>query len=501
MKYCLHCKTLNENTQTHCTHCGKRLSNTKRMTPIYCDPIVIAICFALWMFVIPLAAGIFFLMKQKSAYEENMNEYENALLFYGVKMGESGQINNANSKANEIISRANQEAQTIEQESEKTQKKAEQALQKLKEDQGKLQNNLAELQAEQEKERNYLEELQSEITYELSKVDVDENVTSEEYKNKFKMIQMEEKNIVTNEEAVVIIRAYDSKTQKADIKQILRCFNSECATIIASVTVKNMDTSRNKMMRAFETINKIFVTDGIAITQKLLENKMAQLTAKYQYEYQKEQERLQQKAIREQMVEEEKARREIEREKEKLTKEEIQFKKEIDKLMKYMQNTQDIEKQLYISQIEELQKKLADVQKSKEDVLHKEQNTRAGFVYVISNIGSFGENVYKIGMTRRLEPMDRINELSSASVPFEFDVHAMIFSDDAPALETILHNTFADKRVNLVNTRKEFFRVSLDEIEAVVKENYNATVTFTKTAEAYQYRESQRLREQVNAKS
>ncbi|MFR1500505.1 MAG: DUF4041 domain-containing protein [Ruminococcus sp.] len=354
------------------------------------------------------------------------------------------------------------------------------------------------MQAEQEKERNYLEELQSEITYELSKVDVDENVTSEEYKNKFKMIQMEEKNIVTNEEAVVIIRAYDSKTQKADIKQILRCFNSECATIIASVTVKNMDTSRNKMMRAFETINKIFVTDGIAITQKLLENKMAQLTAKYQYEYQKEQERLQQKAIREQMVEEEKARREIEREKEKLTKEEIQFKKEIDKLMKYMQNTQDIEKQLYISQIEELQKKLADVQKSKEDVLHKEQNTRAGFVYVISNIGSFGENVYKIGMTRRLEPMDRINELSSASVPFEFDVHAMIFSDDAPALETILHNTFADKRVNLVNTRKEFFRVSLDEIEAVVKKNYNATVTFTKTAEAYQYRESLRLREQGN---
>ena len=110
-------------------------------------------------------------------------------------------------------------------------------MQKLKEDQGKLQNNLAELQAEQEKERNYLEELQSEITYELSKVDVDENVTSEEYKNKFKMIQMEEKNIVTNEEAVVIIRAYDSKTQKADIKQILRCFNSEYGIIIASVTV------------------------------------------------------------------------------------------------------------------------------------------------------------------------------------------------------------------------------------------------------------------------
>ena len=106
----------------------------------------------------------------------------------------------------------------------------------------------------------------------------------------------------------------DSKTQKADIKQILQCFNSECATIIANTTVKNMDTSRNKMMRAFEIINKIFVTDEIVITQKLLENKMAQLTAKYQYEYQREQERLQRKAILEQMVEEEKTRREIEKE-------------------------------------------------------------------------------------------------------------------------------------------------------------------------------------------
>src|SRR5699024_8520882 len=104
-------------------------------------------------------------------------------------------------------------------------------------------------------------------------------------------------------------------------------------------------------------------------------------------------------------------------------------------------------------------KKLDALQKDKDNVLQREQNTRAGFVYIISNIGSFGEQVYKIGMTRRLEPMDRIAELSSASVPFPFDVHAMIFSDDAPALETILHQHFDAQRVNRINPRKEFFRI------------------------------------------
>ena len=161
--------------------------------------------------------------------------------------------------------------------------------------------------------------------------------------------------------------------------------------------------------------------------------------------------------------------------------------------MSYLQKSSDIEKQLYVDKIKELEEKLKEVEKSKEDVLNREQNTRAGFVYIISNIGSFGENVYKIGMTRRLQPMDRINELGSASVPFEFDVHAMIFSEDAPTLENALHKHFENCKVNKVNPRKEFFRVSLDEVEQVVKENYNGTVEFTKIAEAYQYRESLRL--------
>ena len=139
---------------------------------------------------------------------------------------------------------------------------------------------------------------------------------------------------------------------------------------------------------------------------------------------------------------------------------------------------------------QELNSDLEQVSKDKLDIENREKNTRAGYVYVISNIGSFGEDVYKIGMTRRLEPLDRVKELGDASVPFQFDVHAMIFSDDAPTLENALHKKFADKSVNKINMRKEFFKVSLDDIESEVKKNHNAVVNFTKIAAAKEYRES-----------
>ena len=120
---------------------------------------------------------------------------------------------------------------------------------------------------------------------------------------------------------------------------------------------------------------------------------------------------------------------------------------------------------------------------------------RAGYVYIISNIGAFGENVYKIGMTRRLDPQDRVDELSDASVPFNFDVHAMIFSDDAPALENALHKAFESRKLNMVNQRREFFNVTLDEIKEVVRKNFDKTVEFVDTPNAEQYRVSLKMKE------
>ena len=141
-----------------------------------------------------------------------------------------------------------------------------------------------------------------------------------------------------------------------------------------------------------------------------------------------------------------------------------------------------------------MEEKIEDTEKAIKDVDYREANKRAGYVYIISNIGAFGENVYKIGMTRRLDPMERVYELGDASVPFNFDVHAMIFSDDAPKLENALHKAFEDRKLNMVNQRREFFNVTLDEIKKVVKENYDKTVEFIDLPEAEQYRVSEKMR-------
>ena len=302
---------------------------------------------------------------------------------------------------------------------------------------------------------------------------------------------LEISELVKNNTAVDALINDDKKFVNNQIRQILRSFNAECDLAISNVTLKNIDTMRSKILRSYETLNKIYKSDGVQITKDFLENKLQQLITAHAYQEKLEDEREQKRIIQEQLKEEEKVRREIEREKAKIEKDETQFKNEISKLMKYLQKTDnEVEKTLYIDKIKECEEKLSELETVKSDVLNREKNTRAGFVYIISNIGSFGENIFKIGMTRRLEPMDRIKELSSASVPFEFDVHALIFSDDAPTLESILHNTFREYEVNKVNHRKEFFSIPLDKIEKVVTEHHNATVQWTYDAAAEEYRES-----------
>ncbi|MHC5325457.1 GIY-YIG nuclease family protein [Priestia megaterium] len=211
---------------------------------------------------------------------------------------------------------------------------------------------------------------------------------------------------------------------------------------------------------------------------------------KYEFEQKKQEEKEEQQAIKERMREEAKALKELEKAKEKVEKEEKHFVQAIEKMNEQLSTSNDNEKEKLLDKLRELERQLEETKKNKEDVLYRVQNTRAGYVYIISNIGSFGEDVYKIGMTRRLEPMDRVKELGDASVPFTFDVHAMIFSEDAPTLENAIHKALTHKKVNKVNDRKEFFRVSLQEIEDLVKSNHNKTVEFTKLAQAEDYRKS-----------
>lgn len=360
---------------------------------------------------------------------------------------------------------------------------------KLDEKAKALQDRAAALKAE-------IVALTKEVIVETASFSDLEHITSEEVKNKLVLLQNEEKDLLTAryKNSFKLDGVGSGKLVNDNVKQIIRCFNSECENLIASINYKNIDAVRGKINKSYEVLNRIFEVDGVGLPPQLLSLKLEEARLVYAYQEKKEQERQQQQAIKAQMIEEEKVRREIEKEKAKIDKEEKQFKGEVDKLMQYLQKTQnDVERNIYVDKIKELEEKIKLLEKDKENVLEREQNTRAGFVYIISNIGSFGEDVYKIGMTRRLEPMDRVRELGDASVPFEFDVHAMIFSEDAPALENTLHKTFRDKEVNKVNQRKEFFKVDLAEIEKVVKENHNATVTFTMVAEAKQYRESLKI--------
>lgn len=383
--------------------------------------------------------------------------------------------------------------------------KANDELKKLEDEKNKIYMEIVQLREDKENEikakklelDNLLERINSydeELTVKYVDTRDYSDISSEQIKNELAMLAIKSKDLIKDGGATNHnITAKKSRINNL-IKQILKNFNTDVDLALSKLTYSNVDSTRGKITRSFEATNRIFTQDEIEITKEYLDIRLEELNLLYQYNKKVKEEKEQQKAIKEQMIEEEKVRREIEREKRKIEKEETQFKNEQNKIMQYLNKANnDIERNLYLDKIKELEEKLKQLEADKKNVFEREANTRAGFVYVISNIGSFGENVYKIGMTRRLEPMDRVKELGSASVPFEFDVHAMIFSDDAPLLETTLHNHFRDRELNKVNQRKEFFKVSLDEIEDVVKNNHNATVEFTKIAKAEQYRETLRI--------
>ena len=447
----------------------------------YLETWFIALMFALWPLVLPAFCGVVFLIMQLIENKKLTDKY--------------GEYDNIENKINELNNQYNQQMKDLASQKETMEKEQQDEFAKTMNDiecqKNKHQSELNKLKEEYKVAKDELSILEGNLLkshYNFSDYDC---LTSEECKNKLSMIKLKESELLKDNSGIIITSSDAKKELNNNIKQLIRCFNSECDNVILNISVKNIDNSRNKITKSFESLNKIFVTDGIALSEKVLEYKLEELNLVYTFELKKQQEKEQQKAIKEQMLEEEKVLREIERQKKQIEKDQTQFNNEVNKLMQYMQKTEnDVEKQLYADKIKELEEKLKALEAEKETVIQREQNAKAGFVYVISNIGSFGDDVYKIGMTRRLEPMDRIKELSSASVPFEFDVHAMIFSDDAPSLEASLHQHFKKNSVNKINFRKEFFRVSLDEVEKYVKENFNNTVEFTKTALATEYRQS-----------
>lgn len=209
----------------------------------------------------------------------------------------------------------------------------------------------------------------------------------------------------------------------------------------------------------------------------------------YNYYVKKEQAKQEQMAIREQMRQEAAERKALEEEKKKVEAEEKKYEGQIASLKEQLDTASENEAAALKARILELESQLSNVVIKKSDII-KLQNGKAGNIYVISNLGSFGDKMFKIGMTRRIDPQERINELSSASVPFKFDVHSFIFSDDAVDLESKLHERLNKQRVNKVNMRKEFFYSTVDELEEIVNE-IDPTAEFNKTMIAEDFRQSQ----------
>lgn len=330
--------------------------------------------------------------------------------------------------------------------------------------------------------------------------------TSEEYKARLDRCRLAQKKMIKEKTAancpiswqVNGSKAQGRKMTNDNIKETILMFNTECENVIDRVKFNNFDSMKKRIQRMFEKLNKLNEVNAISISQEYLELKIEELTLAYEYAQKKQEEKEYIREQREIQRENAKVQMEIEAERKRIEKEKAHYRNVVAKLIAQLATEQNNEKRVLLKEkIVMAEGEIDELEVALKDIDYREANERAGYVYVISNIGAFGEDIYKIGMTRRLDPQDRVDELGGASVPFRFDVHAFIFSTDAPKLETALHNAFSDKRVNMINNRKEFFHVTLQEIEDVVRKNHDKTVEFQYTPVAEQYRETMKLKQET----
>ena len=271
-------------------------------------------------------------------------------------------------------------------------------------------------------------------------------------------------------------------------KLLLRAFNVECDDIVANVKISNYDKSIDRIYKTSEQISRLGKIMSIAISRQYISLKIEEVKLALDFQQKKQEEKERLKELKEQQREAAKVQKEIEEERKKLSKEQAQYQNALSRILEQIKK--DEQNADLLAKKEELESQLGEIAKAIEDVDYRSANQKAGYVYIISNVGSFGENVYKIGMTRRLNPQERIDELGDASVPFDFDIHALIFSEDAPKLETALHHAFEQNKVNKINSRREFFKVPLEDIKKEVRKNFDKTVEWIDIADAEQYRQS-----------
>ncbi|TZG37064.1 DUF4041 domain-containing protein [Agrobacterium sp. B1(2019)] len=316
---------------------------------------------------------------------------------------------------------------------------------------------------------------------------------SEEYKRNIEIVRASQKAMVTAKTAAVCPTAWtvEGSTSKGqtmtnrNIKLTLRAFNNECEAAIANCRWSNVNAMEKRIASAFTQINKLNESNHVSITEPYLKLKFQELFLTHEYREKLKAEREERAELARAAKEEQKLIRDMERAEE----EEARYQRLLNKAKAEAESAVGPKLEAFNTQIEMLERDLAEAHAKFERAQAMAEKTRSGYVYIISNVGSFGSDVVKIGLTRRLDPADRIRELGDASVPFVFDTHAIIYSDNAPGLERALHAEFEPVRVNAQNYRKEFFKATLDEVETAVK-RLAPDAPFFKDVEAQDYRET-----------
>ncbi|MUK70042.1 DUF4041 domain-containing protein [Aliivibrio fischeri] len=327
--------------------------------------------------------------------------------------------------------------------------------------------------------------------------------TSTRFVEEIKYIRQQQKDMIKDKTAITFPestviskdKSFNNKILNGQVKLMLTAFNIECDMLIGKVSPSSFGRTLERIEKLANTLEKLAATLECGFDIDYIELKFEECKLQYQYTLKKQEEIAEQKLIKEQIREEQRAIKEFEKAISDAEKEEKMYRNLLDKAQQELAKATEQDRSEMEQRIIILEQQLAEAEAKEERAKSMAEQTRKGHVYVISNIGSFGEDVYKIGLTRRLEPMDRVKELGDASVPFPFDVHAMIYTDDAPALETALHREFNSKRVNAVNLRKEFFNTDLVSIQEAVEKIAGIEAEFKMTALAEDYYESLRLSE------
>lgn len=367
---------------------------------------------------------------------------------------------------------------------------------------GEAEAQVARVQHELSEYVQKLEELRKESTWLEAKVFAhhvnlpdDDFADAGEYADALKDLRSEQKEMAKSGLAAVCHTTWhvgDSiregeKMVKRTLDLMLRAFNGECDGIVTRAKAGNEEVLGARIEKAAKQVNRLGDKMQCELTGDYVKLKLRELHLFCAYQIAVELEKDEQRQIREQMREEAKVQKELEKARKEAEDEEKRFARALIEARRQFESASEGQKAAFQAKLAELEAELAEAHAKAERAISQAQLTRAGHVYIISNVGSFGEHVYKIGMTRRLVPQERVDELGDASVPFRFDIHAMIYSEDAPALENALHSALDLHRVNKVNFRKEFFRVSLDDVRQIV-EQHHGQFRLTMAAEAAEYR-------------